>query len=492
MEGNKRIKIMVQKSIKINFIYSTAYQILNVITPFITAPYVSRALGAEGIGIQSFTASIQQYFLMFAMLGTLSYGAREISMNRDNSYMRSKLFWEIESMVIGTTSVALIGWGCLIMVSSHYRIYYIVLTIGVFASAFDISWFFNGMEEFKLTVIRNILFKLLGMLCLFTFIKSEEDLALYMFIMAISTLLANFSLWPYMKKYLVTVRIRELSIKRHFKETLIYFIPTIATSVYTVLDKTLLGLITDSVAQNGYYQQAEKIINLAKSVVFASINAVVGVRNSYLFSMKKFDEIHQKIETSFNFIFFMGFGCCFGIMGIAKSFVPVFFGVGYEPVVELLYIFSPIIVIIGISNCLGAQYYTPCGKRKESAKYLIIGSVVNLCFNLVLIPSFDAIGAAVASVIAESIISILYVKFSDGYGSIKLLLRIGLKKMIAGIFMFMVVFYMNGMQINTILKLFLQVSLGGSVYVFLLLVLKDCWTIKFCKRIAQRLAGGIM
>lgn len=490
--GNNCIKTMAQKSIKTNFIYSTAYQILNVITPFITAPYISRVLGAEGIGIQSFTASIQQYFLMFAMLGTLSYGAREISMNRDNSYMRSKLFWEIELMIIGTTCAALAGWGCLIMSGSRYRIYYMVLTIGIFAGVFDISWFFNGMEEFKLTVIRNTIFKILGILCLFVFIKSQKDLLLYIFIMALSTLLANLSLWPYMRRYLVKVEIKELSVKRHFRETLIYFIPTIATSVYTVLDKTLLGLITDSASQNGYYQQAEKIINLAKSIVFTSINAVVGVRNSYLFAAKKFDEIRQRIETSFHFIFFMGFGCCFGIMGIAKSFVPLFFGAGYEPVTGLLYIFSPIIVIIGISNCLGAQYYTPCGKRKESAKYLIVGSVVNLCFNLALIPKFNAIGAAVASVIAETIISILYVKFSDGYGSMKLLIRTGLKKMIAGVFMFGVVFCMNGMQINIIMKLFLQVMLGGTVYVFLLLVLKDSWTLEVSKKISEKITGRVM
>lgn len=477
---------MAQKSIKKNFIYSTAYQILNVITPFITAPYISRVLGAEGIGIQSYTASIQQYFLMFAVLGTLSYGAREISMNRDNIYIRSKLFWEIELMVIGTTFVALSGWICLIFASSRYRIYYTVLTIGIIAAAFDISWFFNGMEEFKLTVIRNSIFKILSVVCLFIFIKSNKDLALYIFIMAVSTLFSNLSLWPYMTRYLVKVDIKNLNVKKHFRETLFYFIPTIATSIYTVLDKTLLGLITDNAVQNGYYQQAEKIINLAKSVVFTAINTVVGVRNSYLFASKRYDEIHQRIETSLNFIFFMGVGCCFGIMGIAKSFVPIFFGPGYEPVVGLLYIFSPIIVIVGISNCLGAQYYTPCGKRKESAKYLIVGSIVNLCLNLVLIPKFKAVGAAVASVIAELIITILYVKFSNGYGNVKILMSTGAKKLFAGVLMVGIVYCMNGIRINMILLLILQVVLGGTVYTLFLLLLRDDWILKLCEKIVKK------
>ena len=167
-----------QPSIKKNFIYSSAYQMLIVLAPFITAPYISRVLGADGIGIQSYTQSIQQYFLIFAALGTRSYGEREISINRNDLYKRSKLFWEMELMVVCTTSLALLGWLSLILCSSKYTIYYIVLSIGIFAGMFDISWFFNGIEQFKITVIRNSFFKILGIICLFVFIKSPEDLAL--------------------------------------------------------------------------------------------------------------------------------------------------------------------------------------------------------------------------------------------------------------------------------------------------------------------------
>ena len=45
------------------------FQIFTMITPFVTAPYVSRVLGPDGIGIQSYTGSIQSYFLLFAALG---------------------------------------------------------------------------------------------------------------------------------------------------------------------------------------------------------------------------------------------------------------------------------------------------------------------------------------------------------------------------------------------------------------------------------------
>ena len=295
------------------------------------------------------------------------------------------------------------------------------------------------------------------------------------------------SLWLYIKRYLVKVNPKEFKFKRHFHETLIYFIPTIATSIYTVLDKTLIGLITDNASQNGYYQQAEKIINLAKSVVFAAINSVVGVRNSYLFSENRYEEIHYKIKQSFNFIFFAGFACCFGIMGVAKTFVPLFFGPGYAPVVEIIYVFSPIIVIIGISDCLGSQYYNPIGKRKQSAKFLIVGSFVNLCLNLVLIPKFGAYGAAIASVIAESVISVLYVKFSEGYGRVRLLIETGAKKLIAGVGMFFVVYSMNRLHINSLILVFLEVIVGAVVYGLLLLFLRDEWIYEMFKSVIGKM-----
>ena len=209
---------MKNKSIRYNFLYSTAYQILNVLTSFVTAPYLSRVLGAEAIGIQSYTQSIQQYFLMFAALGTFSYGSREISMNRDDPYKRSKLFWEIELIVVATTSMAVLS--SLALLWSKYRIYYIVLSIGIFASMFDISWFFSGLEEFKLTVIRNTIFKILGIICTFVFINQPEDLLLYMIIQMVSTFLSNLSLWPYLRGMLVKVNYKEFRFANHIHETL--------------------------------------------------------------------------------------------------------------------------------------------------------------------------------------------------------------------------------------------------------------------------------
>lgn len=177
-------------------------------------------------------------------------------------------------------------------------------------------------------------------------------------------------------------------------------------------------------------------------------------------------------------------------MGVARTFVPVFFGVGYNQVIGLLYIFAPIIVIVGISNCLGSQYYTPCGRRKESTNYLIVGSVINLILNILLIPQFGAEGAAIASVIAETVVSILYVRFSCGYGNVSLLIKTGKKKMFAGIFMFCIVYSLNQLQINSLFILALQVVIGCCIYIVILLVIRDEWTQNMCEKVWRKIKHG--
>ena len=170
---------------------------------------------------------------------------------------------------------------------------------------------------------------------------------------------------------------------------------------------------------------------------------------------------------------FIGVGICFGLISISNTFVPVFFFSGWGKVVLILQLFSPQVIIIGISNCLGSQYYTPAGLRKKSAMYIIIGAIVNLILNLVLIPKFASAGATFASIIAELTISILFLKNSDGYLDVKFLGHILWKKVIAGILMGAVIMLYGFWTSPAIIKLFIQFLAGSLTYVLTLLVLKD-------------------
>ena len=465
---------MSQPSIRKNFIYRALYELLVLIAPFITIPYIARVLGSDGEGIRSYTGSVMAFFTMFAALGTPQYGLREIARNRDNPETASKLFWEIELLTVFTSLVCLVGWLGVCIFWKEYRIYFLALTPTLLGTMFDISWFFTAHEKVGYTVARNAVFKILGIVLLLTFIKSKADLALSILLASLTNLLGSLSMWTYLPKMLVKVDFRTLTFRHHFHETLVYFVPTIATSIYTILDKFLLGFIAHDYNMSGYYEHAHKLMNIINSVVFTSLNAVMEARVSYLFALNRTDEIRQRIRRAMDFTFLVGMGCIFGVAGIAHVFVPFFWGPGWAPVETLVYFMCPLTIIIGVSYCLGSLYYNPSGNRAQSARYLIYGACVNLVLNLLLIPKWSAYGAVAASIIAEGTITALYVCNCKGYLTGKTIVECAWKRLLAGIAMCGLVMAVGRISLNSsILKLVLQILAGGSFYVAVLYVAKD-------------------
>ena len=373
-------------SVRKNYIYNLIYQVMTLITPFITTPYISRVLGADGTGVQSYTNSVVQYFAILAALGTASYGQREIARHRDEIKIRSRLFWEIEVLCMATTAACLIIWLFVIGFAREYRPYYVVLTMTLLAVAFDISWFFGGLEQYSL---RNTAVKLVGIAMLFLFIREKEDLLLYVALTAATGLLGNISMWGYLKGQVEKPVLKELRPLRHLKETLVYFIPTIATSVYTILDKTMLGWFSgENKSQNGYYEYATGFVNMAK-ILIMSFNAVMSARMSYLFGTGRMEEIHKRFQDSLDFVLLMAMPIMLGLAGIAAQFIPWFLGNGYLPVTFLMYVCSPLVLVVGLSDCIGSQILTPGGKRAQSGKVIVAGAMVNACLNFLLIPHFE-------------------------------------------------------------------------------------------------------
>ncbi len=489
MASDKNQSEPIKGSIKKNVALNTFYEILSIILPFITAPYVSRVIGTKGVGIYSYTHSYQTFFAMLATLGTISYGTREISRARNDAQLRSRLFWEIELLTVGTTFACILMWLVFTFFAGDDRIYYLVLTMGLLNSAFDIHWFFSGLEQFQYQVKLNTIFRLTGVVLLFVLIHDSSDLLLYIILMTAVNVLSSLSMWIYLPRFLVKVNIRELRIRRHFRQTLIYFIPNAATSIYTVLDKSLIQLITHDAYQNGYYEQATKIINMVKALTFSSLNVVLGSRIAYLFKEQRYDEIRSRIADSIHYILFMGIGCCLGIIGVARRFVPLFFGPGYEGSIILLQLLSPVVIIIGISNCLGTHYYTPAGLRKQSAAYIVAGAVVNLVMNLLLIPRFAGAGAVAGTLVAETTITVLYLTHCSGYLTFRQILLSAWKKLAAGAVMLLFILAADRMIRSSLLAVAVSVAGGAALYLLALILLRDTFVTDF---LIHRILGSFI
>lgn len=461
-----------QPSILKNYIYNIIYEVLILILPFITATYTSRIFEPDGIGIYSYSNTIASYALLLGSLGINVYGQREIARLRDDINSVSVTFWELFILKSFTMLISLTLYIFLVFFSGKYSIYLQALSILIIAGIFDISWFYRGIENFKWVTLWQIIVKIVSIICLFTFIKEKSDLVLYIILLSLSTLLGNLSMWLKIKKNTTLISYKKLKPMKHLKNTFVYFIPSIATSVYTQLDKLMIGWITKDDFENGYYEQAIKMVTMCKTLVL-SINTVMSSRMSYLFENKKYEEIKERISTTINYILVLSVPITIGICSIASDFVPVFFGEGYDKVIILLYILSPIIFVVGISNALGACYFTPSGQRARSNKVIILGAFVNALLNLFLICPLKSIGASIASIIAEAVIAIIYLYMGKEYISLKNLAIMIWKKIFASMVMLVVIIIIKYFTETTVVSLFIEIVAGASVYFIILLILKD-------------------
>lgn len=475
----------MQKSIKKNYLFNTAYQILTLITPLITTPYVSRILGADGIGTYSFADSVTSYFVLAATMGISIYGQREISYFQSDREKRSNVFWNTKILECITSAITLVAFYIFAIFSSNSTIFF-VLSMNILAVMFDVTWLFQGMEEFGIITLRNTIFKFLNIAFIFIFVKQKSDLVIYIAGIAGFTLISNLSLWTKLRQYVDRPKKENIRPLKNIRVVISLFIPTIAIQVYTVLDKTMIGLITRDSFQNGYYEQAIKISRMALMLV-TSLGTVMIPRIGHHYSIGEKKVVTTLMYRSYNFVWFLGIPLCFGLIGIADNFVPWFFGNGYGTVIPLLRILSCLIIAIGINNVTGMQYLIPTGRQNIFTKTVLVGAIVNVVMNILLIPIFKASGAAVASVVAETTIAVIQLilvrKEIDGMQVLKLLP----KYLISGGIMLASLLWLNQYLRKNILDTILMIVLGIIIYLIALLFLKDKFLIENTRLVLNKI-----
>lgn len=461
------------------------YQILLIVTPLITTPYVSRVLGAQGIGTYSYYESIASYFVLFANMGISLYGQREISYFQENKEKRSEIFWNTKALNILTSIISLILY-YFFGILQHQGMLFFILSINIIAVIFDVSWFFQGIEEFGKTVFRNIIFKFINVIFIFMFIKSAQDLLLYIFGMCFFALLGNFSLWLYLPKYIYLPKLKTLKPLKDIKTVILLFLPTIAIQIYTVLDKTMIGLITQDAFQNGYYEQALKISRIVLTIV-TSLGTVMIPRIGFHYNRGEFDIVKDYMYRGYNFVWFLGIPLCFGLIGISQNFVPWFFGENFEGVIPLLMILSFLILSIGINNVTGMQYLIPTGREKIFTITVIIGAITNFILNLILIIQFKAVGAAIASVAAETVIAIIQIMIVRNELKPLTIIKLSFNYIFAGLIMLLVLYFENKMFISSIKNTLIMIMSGAFIYFSMLFLIKDKFFLTHVKLILKKI-----
>ncbi|MDE6686783.1 MAG: oligosaccharide flippase family protein, partial [Lachnospiraceae bacterium] len=356
-----------------NYIWNTVNQVFILLVPLIVTPYLSRVLGADGIGIYSYVNSIASYFIITAILGTTLYGQRSIACVRNNREDCSKAFWEIQIFRMLASTICLAFFFIMVSFVKENILIYFILSINIVNVIFDISWFYYGIEDFKKIAIRNFVVKICHMIFIFVFINDSSDLWLYAASVVGFAILGNASMWFSLPKILV--KVSDVHPLKNIKDIILLFLPTMATQVYCVLDKSMIGWITGSSYQNGCYEQAEKVARFSLSIV-TSIAMVVLPRVANLFENQKKEDVLFYIYKAYRFTTFLAFPIMFGLIGVAGTFVPVFFGEGYDLVEVLMPIFSILVVAVSLAYLTGYSYLI---STKQQNVYTFSVAVAAVC-----------------------------------------------------------------------------------------------------------------
>ncbi|MCI5856853.1 MAG: flippase [Agathobacter sp.] len=396
------------KTLTKNYFYNLMYQVLSLIIPLITAPYISRVLAADTIGQYSFAQSIVSYFVLFASIGTGMYGQRYIAELTAHHGNTRKAFWEITILRGTGIGLAILLYCGTILRYTDSRLIYAVAGIEILAALFDISWFYQGTEQFQKLSVFNGFCRIIATVCIFVFVRAKDDLVIYMACNGLAILASNLIQCIEVHRYMSGDAPRsEIHPFRHILPSLRLFVAQLAIQLYTVLDKTMIGLITKSNYENGYYEQCQKIIRMLEAII-TSLGTVMASRITILWhgdQDKNKEQIHNLLLFSFRVVFAIGLPIMMGVILIADRIVPIYYGPGYEPVCNMLKWLSVIVPTIGVSNVIGYQLLIPSKRERLMTISVVCGSIVNIITNLILIPRFGAMGAIYASVLSEIIVS---------------------------------------------------------------------------------------
>ena len=387
-------------SIKKNLGYQTIYQILITILPLITSPYLSRVLGAYQLGVCSYTTSVVGYFTLFAMLGTTNYGTRSIAAAGKDKIKRSEAFWSIFLLQVGIALICLMAYSIyIICFCNANKLIAMIQGISFIACLIDINWLFFGLEQFKITVVRSSIIRVLSVICIILFVKSDDDTWIYILILVLSTFLSNLVLWLYSSRYVRFVKISFKMVLSHLEPNIALFLPLLAMSVYHIMDKTMLGVLSDY-TQSGFYYNADKIVNITVGII-SGFSTVMLPRMTALISKGEIKASNELFRTSLEGTVLVGIAVSFGTAAIANEFEPFFFGPGFDECILLTIVLAPVLIIKSFSFTARHQYLVPHHKEKAYTISVVIGALVNLVFNFVLIPKYGAMGAVIGTLAAE-------------------------------------------------------------------------------------------
>ena len=454
---------MKQDTVKKNFIFQILYQIVMLVLPLIISPILTRRMGSESLGTYIYINGIAYYFIIFANLGIEKYGLRLISKNKDNPDDLRKAFWSLYLVHIIFSLISILFYiGFILLFAKDDAAIYWICLIYVSSALFDITWLFYGLETFKNVVIRNFIVKIISFSLLIAFVKGPEDLMLYAFIDVGVSILGNILLLPIAIKNIKPIKVGKKDLLVHIKPLLIFFISVVASTLYTVFDKTLIGLMTtkNNVA---FYEYSNKIINVPKTFI-AVVGTVLLPRACNLFKNREFEETNRYASYAYLVASAVGFGTIFGTIALADSFAVIYYGEEFAECGKIIMALSPLPFIICMGDIFRNIYLIPQEKDKEFVISICLAAVFNVVLSLVLIPYLGIMGAVIGTIAAEVFATLIQAFCCRKNIILKDITKSMILFATVGAAMFGVIVLVKHFMPNTLVSLIVEFVIGISTF----------------------------
>lgn len=468
---------MQKQSLKANFTLNLTNTVAGLLYPVITFPYITRILLPEGIGLIQFLQSVVNYFAMFAALGIPLYAVKEIAKVRDDIRLRNQTTSEILCLhfclTLATYAVLLIV-GFTVDRFTENLLLYLILSVSLFLNAIGCEWFYQGMEDFKYITIRSLLVRFFSIVALFVFVRSRTDIYIYA-VLIIAAEAGNFVFnFYHLRKYLnvFSVHLKSLNLKRHIKPALEIFLLNIIISIYINLDSVMLGFFKSN-ADVGYYAAATRIVRALCGFSIA-LGAVVFPRLTNYYNNKEKALFYKLTKDSLSFTMIVLVPLSVMVMITAPVLISVFCGTAFDPSILTIQILAPIMIFLGISGIMGTKVLYAMDYQRIVIICTGIGAVSNFVLNLLLIPSFSYHGAAVASLVAEFLVSASMLYYGYKLINVSIFDRSLIQTLIGSLLVAVSVIVVNrNIQVMPLVTLLIDFSMGALVYLGVMISMKN-------------------
>lgn len=463
------------KSLSLNAFLNTIRNILNMVFPIITFPYVSRILGAHNLGIYNFSNTYVNYFLLLAALGINTYAIREGAKYRDNREEINKFVGQIFSINLVATVISYLLLASTLILFNELKMYAIcilIFSIQIIFTTIGVEWIYSIYEDYAYITIRSIVFKILSIILLFIFVKKPDDYLIYAGITVFASIGSNILNYIHINKFCDLKFTLNMHIKEHIKPILIIFASNIAIMIYVNSDITILGLMKSAYIV-GIYTVSTKIYSVLKTVLSSALIVTVP-RLSMLFGKKKWDEYQKVASYVFNLLLMLTLPTTAGLIATSKNVIILIAGEKYASATCSLQLLS-----IAIIFSIFSWFYNDCilipAKNEKIVLYsTIFSAILNILLNILLIPTFSLNAAAFSTIIAELVGMIISVHFGRKVITIQNLKHSFFTVIIASSFVYIVAILPNFLfSMNALLSLIVSAILSLITYVFILVFLKN-------------------